>query len=577
MGRPTNMVEPTVPPATHISSVQYGPANEKLSVSGVQQETYEYNSRLQLTRLATSGVMDMECSYSTTGQNNGQISKSNDRITGEEVSYAYDSLNRLISAVTTGPEWGLSFSYDGFGNKTAQTVTKGSGPVMNVAYNANNRVISPAFSYDADGNVTAIPNQGTLTYDIENRLSSLSFSGGVGTVQYLYGRNNDRVWARATGSAHDYEMVYFYGVDGKLLNKYEVSNVGSPGTAYEFNLVHTHRYFAGREVVAWTTFPAQDRLGSQGKFFPYGEAREAVVSGRDRFATYDLDGTGLDYARNRYYYPAIGRFLTPDPADAGQTAQPQSLNLYSYVFNDAINLIDESGLGVDIPLQDGGSPTSCLNFTLIPWLNNHGFTLKGNFGDFGNTATGVLAISLFYEDTHGSAELYQQFAQVLSNRYNLGKSDPTLAKKLGIPTGEFIYTFTHSSQVWSAGGDLLTSDDLTKVLDYEVVGRSNAIGAAVCDQLVSAMQVAYDATQKVVYNAPAHFPGTFPDTYWFFTAGADPVDHTAWNTSLYSVGAWTFERYISANGSVNQPKLPGPIPHKRGPHGPHVPKRPVRP
>jgi hypothetical protein len=27
-----------------------------------------------------------------------------------------------------------------------------------------------------------------------------------------------------------------------------------------------------------------------------------VVSGRDRFATYELDGTGLDYARNRYYY-----------------------------------------------------------------------------------------------------------------------------------------------------------------------------------------------------------------------------------------------------------------------------------
>src|SRR4051812_48445279 len=50
-------------------------------------------------------------------------------------------------------------SYDGFGNKTAQTVTKGSGPVMNVTYDVNNRVISYAFSYDANGNVTVIPNQ----------------------------------------------------------------------------------------------------------------------------------------------------------------------------------------------------------------------------------------------------------------------------------------------------------------------------------------------------------------------------------------------------------------------------------
>jgi RHS repeat-associated protein len=35
---------------------------------------------------------------------------------------------RLAAAVTTGPEWGLSFTYDGFGNKTDQTVTKGSAP-----------------------------------------------------------------------------------------------------------------------------------------------------------------------------------------------------------------------------------------------------------------------------------------------------------------------------------------------------------------------------------------------------------------------------------------------------------------
>jgi YD repeat-containing protein len=30
-------------------------------------------------------------------------------------------LNRLISAQTTGPEWGQSFGYDGFGNLLSQT------------------------------------------------------------------------------------------------------------------------------------------------------------------------------------------------------------------------------------------------------------------------------------------------------------------------------------------------------------------------------------------------------------------------------------------------------------------------
>jgi YD repeat-containing protein len=42
-------------------------------------------------------------------------------------------LNRLISASTTGPEWGQSFSYDGFGNMLAQTVTKGQAPTLSLS------------------------------------------------------------------------------------------------------------------------------------------------------------------------------------------------------------------------------------------------------------------------------------------------------------------------------------------------------------------------------------------------------------------------------------------------------------
>jgi hypothetical protein len=111
--------------------------------------------------------MDMEYRY-TAGQNDGRIAQAKDWVSGEEVSYAYDSLQRLISAEegsrdshgavslpcltrsrrsialnceptarggasheqkrhrsmtvaapllkgggTTGPEWGNAFSYDG--------------------------------------------------------------------------------------------------------------------------------------------------------------------------------------------------------------------------------------------------------------------------------------------------------------------------------------------------------------------------------------------------------------------------------------------------------------------------------
>ena len=49
----------------------------------------------------------------------------------------------LSSATTVGPEWGLSWSYDGFGNRLTQAVTKGSAPVQNILVDAGrNRVQS---------------------------------------------------------------------------------------------------------------------------------------------------------------------------------------------------------------------------------------------------------------------------------------------------------------------------------------------------------------------------------------------------------------------------------------------------
>jgi hypothetical protein len=77
-------------------------------------------------------TVDLEYRYSA---NNGRITQMKNWKSGEEVSYQYDELQRLISAVTTGPEWGLSFSYDGFGNRLNQSVTKGSAPTVSLNYN----------------------------------------------------------------------------------------------------------------------------------------------------------------------------------------------------------------------------------------------------------------------------------------------------------------------------------------------------------------------------------------------------------------------------------------------------------
>jgi YD repeat-containing protein len=96
-----------------------------LQQNGLYAETRSYNARLQLTNLSV-GSLSVQYRYSP-NHNNGQITQQAD--SGQEVTYTYDSLNRLIAAVTTDSSWGQGFTYDGFGNRTSATQIKGSAPL----------------------------------------------------------------------------------------------------------------------------------------------------------------------------------------------------------------------------------------------------------------------------------------------------------------------------------------------------------------------------------------------------------------------------------------------------------------
>jgi len=66
------------------------------------------------------------------GADNGQIASSTDAVTGEKITYQYDSLKRLISASSASypsgtPIWSETYTLGGFGNMTGMTPT-GSNP-----------------------------------------------------------------------------------------------------------------------------------------------------------------------------------------------------------------------------------------------------------------------------------------------------------------------------------------------------------------------------------------------------------------------------------------------------------------
>jgi RHS repeat-associated protein len=236
--------------------------------------------------------------------------------------------------------WGLSFSYDGFGNRTNQTVTKGSGPSHSVAIDpATNRISTSGYTYDNNGNMTQMP-QLTMSYDVANRMVS-SNHASAGTQSYGYNQANQRVFVR-NGNTVTY---YLYGLGGERLMEFQETCTGGACGGY----TETQRwiYFAGRRMFSKTgsTLKAvtPNRLASEAKHFPYGETDGTPPADtKDYFATYRRDGTGLDYAWNRYYSPTMGRFTTADPGPYDYM-KPERLNLYVYSGNNPVNLHDPNG------------------------------------------------------------------------------------------------------------------------------------------------------------------------------------------------------------------------------------------
>jgi RHS repeat-associated protein len=281
-------------------------------------------------------------------------------------------VNRLLTATATSYAWGQSYSYDGFGNLTGQTVTYGSAPSYSVTPDPATNHVSSA---DANGNATTVTVSGTslpASYDVANRLA---FIGYGNTIAYSYAPGNKRVWRGlwTSGSLTTDELTY-WSVSGQKLGTYTITvNAGSGSTAPSFTLTQTGtNYYFGRKLIKNAGgYVGADRLGSIGKYYPYGQEKpSATTNGTEKFTGYFRDAeTGLDYAVNRYHNPGTGRFLTPDPymaksGGAQNPSNPGSWNKYAYVVGDPINGTDRRGLYVDCDGADctdyGGDGNSCV-------------------------------------------------------------------------------------------------------------------------------------------------------------------------------------------------------------------------
>jgi RHS repeat-associated protein len=231
-----------------------------------------------------------------------------------------------------------------------------------LTFDTNNRINNGAQTYDTAGNVMQDSTH-HYYYDAENHL--LQVDGTLGTCStatacYVYDANGLRVEKTAAGAS----LYFLYDLAG-----HPFTEINSSG-----NWDRTEIYAEGRHLATYssgasgsTDFNHGDWLGTERArtgisgsvcetitSLAFGDGLTTAGSCGDpsplHFTGKQRDSeSGLDYFGARYYGSSMGRFMSPDWDSTPQAvpyatlADPQTLNLYSYVVSNPLSKADPNG------------------------------------------------------------------------------------------------------------------------------------------------------------------------------------------------------------------------------------------
>jgi RHS repeat-associated protein len=280
---------------------------------------------------------------------NSDVEESYDSVNGSW-AYTYDDFNRLNTSVSnTG--LGCAEVYDRFGNRLQQNNDGGTCMTPQHTLQGNTYWIA-GFTYDAAGDVI---DDGihTYQYDAEGRLASVD-SGS--TASYVYDAGGTRVRRTVSGVAYDEvldlggHVISDFLVSNGTWNRGEVYAGGMHVATYMPSTANTyfvHSDWLGTERVRSTAVGA---IYSTWTSYPFGEGSAAPNPSPTHFTGKERDAeSGNDYFPARYYASAMGRFMSPDwsakiaPVPYAKLGNPQSLNLYFYVYNNPLSNVDPDG------------------------------------------------------------------------------------------------------------------------------------------------------------------------------------------------------------------------------------------
>lgn len=275
-------------------------------------------------------------------------------LTYSQVSYEYDSLNRLTTQVN---ESGKKTSYRYDNNSNLTEVIDRNGIITYITYDGLNRVVKKHnskdgaktavdLSYDKLGNTTKITDESgtrTFKYDDLGRLELINYDNGI--RQYYSYDKSDRItrFKVKQGSSKEIDLKYSYDKIGRLT---KVNDSGK-NFAYQYDAI-------GRltEEVNGVT-----GIRSKYQYYPSGNLRKLIHYNGEEIENsfmyrYDLRGNQTKKIEGKditnYYYDSLSRIKTVLNSDGIQNYKYDDLNNISEVVEIKGNNISETHYTYDL-------------------------------------------------------------------------------------------------------------------------------------------------------------------------------------------------------------------------------------
>jgi RHS repeat-associated protein len=283
----------------------------------------------------------------------GRVLQRNETIEGVTTTfaYSYDMVGRLTEVRKNG-EVVASYGYDANGNRLTQT--DGSGTVSGT-YDAQDRLLQygpTEYTHTLNGELsTKVTNAQTTTYtyDVEGNLRTVILPDGR-SLEYLIDGRNRRVGKKVNGTLM---QGFLYQTPLNVVAELDSSNVvvrrfvyGSRGNVPDYMVKGGATYRILSDHLGSPRLMVNVADGSVAQRMDYDEFGNVVLDTNPGFQPFGFAGglydpdTGLFRFGARDYDSHTGRWTTKDPIRfAGG-----DLNLYAYVFNNPVSLVDPEGL-----------------------------------------------------------------------------------------------------------------------------------------------------------------------------------------------------------------------------------------